>query len=182
MGKYTVVYDRDESGSWIAQVRGVPEAHTYGRTIEQARERIREALALWRTDVQRAEFVDEVHLPVTANAVVEAVHMARRRLAREQIRAQKSALTAARQLTSKWGYSLRDAGELLGVSRQRVQQIKQPAATRTARGSAASKSATPWNLAIAGRTLRLKKRSSGSKARRLVFRGNTAARRARSRS
>src|SRR5438105_14673333 len=44
--KYTVIYQRDESGAWIARVRGVPEAHSYGRTLEQARERIREALSL----------------------------------------------------------------------------------------------------------------------------------------
>ena len=38
---YKVVYERDESGSWIAEVPSVPGCHSYGRTIEQARGRVR---------------------------------------------------------------------------------------------------------------------------------------------
>ena len=41
MNRYKVIYKRDESGAWIAHTPGVPGAHSYGRTIEQARERIR---------------------------------------------------------------------------------------------------------------------------------------------
>ena len=124
MAKYTIRYDQDESGAWIAQVRGVPEAHSYGRTIEQARERVREALSLWRANAQTAEFVDDIHVPAGARGVIDAFVRARKRVEVEQSRAQKSASTAASQLTDRWNYSLRDAGELLGVSRQRVQQIK----------------------------------------------------------
>jgi predicted RNase H-like HicB family nuclease len=125
MAKYTVAYDRDESGAWIAQVCGVPEAHSYGRTIEQARERVREALSLWRANAETAEFVDDIHLPPQASGLVKAVIEARKRADKEQLRAQKSARTAAHALTDRWKYSLRDAGELLGVSRQRVKQIKE---------------------------------------------------------
>jgi predicted RNase H-like HicB family nuclease len=125
VAKYTVRYDRDESGAWIARVRGVPEAHTYGRTIEQARERVREALSLWRDNAETAEFVDDVHLPAKALELVTAFVEARSRAAAEQLRAQRSAQAAAAALTERWNYSLRDAGELLGVSRQRVQQIRE---------------------------------------------------------
>jgi predicted RNase H-like HicB family nuclease len=124
MAKYKITYDRDDSGAWIAQVRGVPEAHSYGRTIEQARERVREALSLWRTNAASADFVDEVHLPPKARQLVMAFVQARERADTEQRAAQKSAQAAAAALTDRWNYSLRDAGELLGVSRQRVQQIK----------------------------------------------------------
>ena len=123
--KYTVIYDRDQSGAWIAQVRGVREAHSYGRTIDQARERVREALSLWRTDAVNAEFLDEIHLPAEANGVIAAFERAKARSEREQRRAQESAGIAARELTGRWRLSLRDAGELLGVSRQRVQQIRE---------------------------------------------------------
>lgn len=125
MAKYTITYDRDESDAWIAQVRGVPEAHSYGRTIEQARERVREALSLWRTNAETAELVDKVHLPAQASGLVNAFIQARKRADSEQVRSQRSARAAARALTERWNYSLRDAGELLGVSRQRVQQIKE---------------------------------------------------------
>lgn len=128
MAKYTITYDRDESGAWIAQVRGVPEAHSYGRTIEQARERVGEALSLWRANAETAEFVDEVHLPAQARGLVRSSIQARKRADTEQLRAQNSAKAAARALTERWNFSLRDAGEILGVSRQRVQQIKESGA------------------------------------------------------
>lgn len=125
MAKYTISYDRDESGVWIAQVRGVREAHSYGRTIEQARERVREALSLWRSNAGTAEFIDDIRLPRSASHLVKAFVDARKRADREQLRAQRSARAAAHALTDRWKYSLRDAGEVLGVSRQRVKQIKE---------------------------------------------------------
>lgn len=124
MAKYTVTYQRDESGAWIAQIRGVPEAHSYGRTIEQARERVREALSLWRANSETAQLVDDIRLPTKASGLVNAAAKARKRAEREQLRAQRATQVAARALTGTWHYSLRDAGELLGVSRQRVQQIR----------------------------------------------------------
>src|SRR5207247_10724769 len=61
--KYKVIYERDESGAWIAHVPSLPGAHSYGRTIEQARGRVREALGLWIREPQTAHLVDEVRLP-----------------------------------------------------------------------------------------------------------------------
>jgi len=124
MAKYTVTYQRDETGAWIAQVRGVREAHSYGRTIEQARERVREALSLWRTNAETAQLIDDVRLPTKASGLISAAVRAKKRADDEQLRAQKATQTAAKALTGKWHLSLRDAGELLGVSRQRVQQIR----------------------------------------------------------
>ena len=43
---YRVAYERDKSGWWIATVRGVRGCHTQGRTVDEARRRIREALGL----------------------------------------------------------------------------------------------------------------------------------------
>ena len=55
MSRYTVRYERDESGWWVAQVKEVPAAITQGRTIVEARRRIREALALALDDDRQAE-------------------------------------------------------------------------------------------------------------------------------
>lgn len=41
---FEVVYERDEQGWWIASVVEVPGVHTQGRTRDEARRRIREAL------------------------------------------------------------------------------------------------------------------------------------------
>ena len=60
MKSYKITYRRDESGAWIAHVPSIPGAHSYGRTIEQARERIREALGLWIAHPERAELIELV--------------------------------------------------------------------------------------------------------------------------
>ena len=81
-GRYTVVYERDESGAWNAYVPEVPGCHTYGRSLRLARERIRETLGLWVDDAD------------------QAIHC-----------------------LAELGLSVRDAGEVLGISHQRAQQI-----------------------------------------------------------
>ena len=49
---YHVAYERDESGRWVASVRGVRGCHTQGRTVDEARRRIREAMELFIDDAQ----------------------------------------------------------------------------------------------------------------------------------
>ncbi len=123
---YTVRYERDETGWWVAQVKEVPAAITQGRTIAEARRRIREALALALDDdaaARRAELVDEVKLPGDARRALAQAVAARRRLAGESTRAQASTAKAVRVLLEKMHLSVRDAGELLGISHQRVQQL-----------------------------------------------------------
>lgn len=58
MSTYHVVYRRDESGWWVASVREVRGCHTQGRTVDQARRRIREALELFVDDAPSATLVD----------------------------------------------------------------------------------------------------------------------------
>jgi predicted RNase H-like HicB family nuclease len=123
MKSYKITYRRDESGAWIAHVPSVPGAHSYGRTIEQARERIREALGLWVAHPERAELIDDIRLPAKLRISVRKARVARKRADTVQAKAQTSAASAARQLTGELRLSLRDAGEVLGLSRQRVQQL-----------------------------------------------------------
>ena len=70
MKTYDVLIERD-GGGWMASVPSVPGAHTQGRTIDQARRRIREALGLWVSDAERANLRVEVKLPVTIRRQVE---------------------------------------------------------------------------------------------------------------
>ena len=47
MKRYRVDYERDESGWRVASVRGVRGCHTQGRTVDEARRHVRQALELF---------------------------------------------------------------------------------------------------------------------------------------
>lgn len=123
MRTYTVTYRRDPKGWWVASVRGVSGCHTQGRSIRQARQRIREALALVVDDAERAQLEDDIRLPREAQQLLAGLEAARARAETEQARARAAALAAVRSLTSRLHLSVRDAGELVGLSHQRVQQL-----------------------------------------------------------
>jgi predicted RNase H-like HicB family nuclease len=122
-GQYTVVYERDESGAWLARVVEVPGCHTYGRSIRQAERRIREALDLWVDDADQAELHPKIRLPRQAQNAVRRAKAARARAARDQQEAAKATQQATQCLTAL-GLSARDAGRVLGISHQRAQQLR----------------------------------------------------------
>ncbi len=123
MRRYTVRYERDGAGWWVATAKGVRGCHTQGRTLDEARRRIREALALVVRDVKAADLVDEVRLPADVRRILAQFKTARSRAEREQERARAAAKAAVRTLRRRLKVSVRDAGALLGLSHQRVQQI-----------------------------------------------------------
>jgi predicted RNase H-like HicB family nuclease len=130
---YRVVIERDETGAWLARVPSVPGCHTHGRTLEQVRRRIREALELWVDDARHAELQFEIRLPTAIKKELHRARTTRNRSARAQSEASEAVSRAARDLTQKAGLSLRDAAELLELSHQRVQQLLSPPPTNGAR-------------------------------------------------
>ena len=72
MNTYHVAYERDASGWWVASVREVRGCHTQGRTVDEARRRIREALGLFVDHARVATLVDDVKLPRTAAKAIRA--------------------------------------------------------------------------------------------------------------
>jgi predicted RNase H-like HicB family nuclease len=124
MNTYHVAYERDESGWWVASVREVRGCHTQGRTVDEARRRIREAMDLFVDDARAAKLIDDVKLPVTAAKAIRAYTTLRKRADREDRRASLAARRAVRLLRGgKLKMSARDAARLLGVSHQRVHQL-----------------------------------------------------------
>lgn len=120
---YRVVFERDDSGAWIVAVPGVRGCHTYGRSLQQARTRIREALALWVDDAETAELEEVIRLPARALRAVERSRRARRDAESEREKATAATVQAARTLVEDLELGLRDAADLLGLSHQRVQQL-----------------------------------------------------------
>ena len=120
---YRVVLERDESGAWIARIPSVPGCHSHGRSLVEARRRVREALSLWVEDSDSAELVDDVRLPRDALAAVRRSSRSRARLAEVRSEASTATADAVTRLVDDLGLGVRDAAYLLGVSFQRVQQV-----------------------------------------------------------
>lgn len=130
--KYKVRYERDEGGWWIARVVGVSGVHSNGRSIEEARRRVREALSLAVDDAETAELVDDVRLPSELMKLLVEQRVARARASSEQQRAMDLERAAAIRLTREMKLSRRDVGVLLGVSGQMVQKLtKRPSRRRS---------------------------------------------------
>lgn len=121
---YTLLLERDARGWWVASVREVPGCHTQGRTLRQARARAREALGLYVADAQKASLSLEIRLPARASRVLAQHRNARVRAEKEIDRAQRATREAVQALTKGLHLGVRDAGELLGLSHQRVQQLQ----------------------------------------------------------
>src|ERR1700693_2616338 len=119
MNVYHVAYERDESGWWVASVREVRGCHTQGRTVDEARRRIREAMDLFVDDARSAKLVDDVRLPAPAAQAIRGYTTLRRKADQEDRRAALAARRAVRLLRGgKLKMSARDAARLLGVSHQ----------------------------------------------------------------
>ena len=124
MNVYHVAYQRDESGWWVASVCEVRGCHTQGRTVDEARRRIREAMELFVDDAQSAKVVDDVKLPAMAAKAIRAYATLRKRADQEDRRAAIAARRAVRLLQGgKLKMSARDAARVLGISHQRVHQL-----------------------------------------------------------
>ncbi len=123
-GAYTAVYEQDHTGWWFVSVPELPGCHTQGRTLARARERIREAIALW-LDVDEAELqiADDVRLSEPARQATARARQARQHARQAQEAALATTREAVRVLVHDSRLSTRDAAELLGISHQRVAQL-----------------------------------------------------------
>lgn len=127
--QYTAEYSR-EDGWWIVRILEARGVHSNGRTLEEARRRVREALSLDIGDAAfEVHFGEKIQLPVAATRELTR-HRTKRRRAEAQTReAMKATRTAALAL-AKVGLSVRDSGALLGLTGARVSQIIKAARPR----------------------------------------------------
>jgi len=121
---FDVHYELDETGWWLATIPTVPGCHTQGRTIEQAENRIREALALFvpASTAAKATLEANVQLPSAAKRALRSALETRARADAVALESQAATKSATHAL-SQVGLSLRDIGRLLGLTRQRAHQL-----------------------------------------------------------
>ena len=122
MTEYHVVYRRGKTGPWRASVRGVRRCRSRGKTLRQARVRLRQALAALVEEPYAIDFVEDVRLPGAARRLLGRHWAARRKVQKAQLEAQAAAhraLLALRELA----IDLRDASDLLGLPPARLQKI-----------------------------------------------------------
>jgi predicted RNase H-like HicB family nuclease len=163
--KYQVELERDDRGWWIARVPSVPGAHTQGRSIAQALNRIREALALWVDDAERAEVIAVFRLPAPTWATVKRALTTRERADRVQQEAAIVLRQTIGDLIKREDLSTRDVAMLLELSPARVDQLK-PAVgvqARSAAGSLSSKKAVARRKTVAKKATSKKKKASSKK-------------------
>ncbi|MBT8223989.1 MAG: type II toxin-antitoxin system HicB family antitoxin [Dactylosporangium sp.] len=110
---------RRSGGWWAISVPDLKGVHTQARRLDQVAGMAREAIALMldiAPEIIDVEIAPE--MPSTVSQALEARQAARRA---EQIANQTTAI-AVRALLDD-GYTVRDAGALLGLSPQRISQI-----------------------------------------------------------
>ncbi len=122
--KYRAVYEREPDGRWTVAISKVKGCHTHGRTIEQARDRIREALGLFVGDAETAEIDDDVRMPAAVRVAVRHAQQRRQQLETARGRVSAAERRAVRYLRQHMKLGHRDAGSILGLSHQRVHQLE----------------------------------------------------------
>lgn len=113
----------DDTGWWVVTVPGVPGAISQCRRLDQVRNEAAEVIEIQvGRQVGHDEVQVEPHLPGEAGVLASQARDVRRRAktATEQAdHLTRTAITALR----REGFSLRDIGQLVGITFQRVQQL-----------------------------------------------------------
>ena len=136
MSTFQVVFEQEEGG-WHAFIPDVRGCGTWGRSLSEARRHIREALATCVDVFENAEevaagadFIEDIRLPESSSRALAQVRAARE----AQRKASDALLSQSRSVVKTLaaaGLSLRDAGDLLGVSREQVRVLLRPEASKS---------------------------------------------------
>jgi predicted RNase H-like HicB family nuclease len=118
---YHAHYSVDDNGLWFVKVTDLQGAHSHGRTIVAARKNVREAIAvvLDIDDENGFDLTESFHIPNREE--LDTVLALR---SRAQTIATDADL-ATRDYVTRSNLSVRDLSELVGLSFQRIHQIRQ---------------------------------------------------------
>ena len=131
MSRYRVKLYRDEDGVWIARVKGVPGVHSYGQSIPQATQRIREALSLAVDGAENATL--ELELPREIASSLKRW----RSIESKRAALRDESAGVLRELSTEAQLSIRDIAALSGASKSLVSlRLSRSPSPRTSRASA----------------------------------------------
>ena len=119
--KVTVRRDPEDRTAWLVNVAGSPGAHTFGRSLAEAKRHGIEVVAAW-FEMEPEDF--EIDWDVKLGSLAEPVKRARDAMAHAE--ADRTRRDEAVRALTEAGVSYRDIAELLGLSHQRVAQIAKP--------------------------------------------------------
>jgi predicted RNase H-like HicB family nuclease len=130
MTELSVQYRQDPQTSWwTATMPEEPAVVTQGKTLKEAYENVRKALSLVREDANRVQlrgetdWSDRADLSEDVLRAVQDESDLRVRVLEMQDQLERVTQTAVRVLIKNRRFSYGDAGQLLGITRQRVEQI-----------------------------------------------------------
>lgn len=144
MSTYKITIEPDENGWWTVSADDVRGAHSHGQTLARARANIREAIALMEDLPEGAEATIELEekivLPEGVRGPIEHVQQLRAEAERINLML-RGATNDALDMLDKClpDLGLRDQADLLGVSFQRIAQLR-PGAPRGGRRAAPARS------------------------------------------
>jgi predicted RNase H-like HicB family nuclease len=123
MAEHRVLYTRTAKGDWVASVRGLRGGRARGRTLRQARQRLRVALAAIVDDPYSMDFIEDVRVAGPARRLVVR-HWAERRKRDAALRRSEDASRAALEALLAAGLNMKDAADLLGIPILKLQKLK----------------------------------------------------------
>jgi predicted RNase H-like HicB family nuclease len=88
--KYTAIYDLGDDSWWTVRIKEVGGVHSQGRSIAQARNRVREALSLFVDDAEDAEMISVIHVDPEIRRVLDLTASAKREVVKVQERMSKA--------------------------------------------------------------------------------------------
>jgi predicted RNase H-like HicB family nuclease len=123
VAEHRVLYTRTAKGEWVASVRGLRGGRARGKTLRQARQHLRIALAAIVDDPYSIDFIEDVRLTGPARRFIVR-HWAERRKLDVVTKRADAASRAALEAVLAAGLNMKDAADLLGIPILKLQKLR----------------------------------------------------------